>query len=732
MPSRFSPRPVLSLCFSLAVVFLYSTSFASDFQNGLTLPAGINPTGVSVGDFNKDGNVDLVVANTGGDSIEVLLGNGNGTFQSPVKYKVSGQYPDSIAVGDFNGDGNLDLAVGINPNLAILLGNGDGTFQLTSVIDNYGISFIAAADFNGDGKLDLVYCDGQAAVRLGNGDGTFQGPLTINITSAYNGLTIADFNGDGKLDLAVTEREDPGYVAVLLGDGNGFFQGPTQYSVGHYPLAVTAADFNGDGKIDLAVIDENSTRFSLTGAMAVLLGNGDGTFQTAHIFDSITDAYPKWITTADFNGDGKADLVVVNLYSNDITELLGNGDGTFQRGMNWSVGTTPYFVLVSDFNNDGLPDLATANYGSDDVTVLLGHAGGAFSGARDVVAGKRIFLYSGVLFGAAGDFNEDGKVDLVATNPSAVSVMLAQSNGSFKPPVSYPVPGPLSPDVVVADLNNDSHLDLIEVNQNVSGNGSISVLLGKGDGTFQAAVNYTVGVASVSVSVADFNGDGILDLMVADRGGSSYGDANLLLGNGDGTFRPATVVSVGNFFPYWGVAGDFNGDGKLDFAVVEVGSIAVILGNGDGTFQAPITSSGIGEAVFAAAADLNGDGKLDLVTANGLSNTVSVALGNGDGTFQTPTTYNPGANPTGVAIADFNSDGKLDIAVANDGPTGATGSFSILRGKGDGTFTVIPGGNIGCNPISVALADFNRDGQPDLAVFNVQSTEATILLNTSH
>jgi len=220
--------------------------------------------------------------------------------------------------------------------------------------------------------------------------------------------------------------------------------------------------------------------------------------------------------------------------------------------------------------------------------------------------------------------------------------------------------------------------------------------------------------------------------MVADRGGTSYGDANLLLGNGDGTFRPSTTVSVGNFFPYWGVASDFNGDGKLDFAVVDFDSITVILGNGDGTFQAPVTTQGIGEAVFAAAADLNGDGKLDLVTANSYSNTVSVALGNGDGTFQTQSTYNQGPNPIGVAIADFNGDGKLDIAVANDGPTGATGSFTVLRGKGDGTFTVTPGGNIGCNPISVALADFNGDGRPDLAVFNVQSTEATILMNTSH
>jgi hypothetical protein len=714
--------------FALAIVFL-NASVASNFQNGLTFPSGIKPSGVSAGDFNKDGNLDLVVANTGGNSIAVLLGNGNGNFQPPVKYKIGGQYPLSIAVGDFNSDGNLDLVVGMNPNLAILLGNGDGTFQPASVIANYGINFIAAADFNGDGKLDLVYC-GEAAVRLGNGDGTFQGPISLNLTSACSGLTIADFNGDGKLDLAVTESGNPGYVVVALGQGNGSFRLPVQYSVGNYPVSVAAADFNGDGKIDLAVVEPTGGT-ALTGAIALLLGNGDGTFQSANIFAAITDAESRWITTADFNGDGKADIAVVNSYSNDITELLGNGDGTFQRGMDWSVGTTPLFVLVGDFNKDGLPDLATANYGSNDVTVLLGHAGGAFSGARDILVGKTTTFQFGTLFGATGDFNEDGNVDLVATNPGALSVVLGKNDGSFTPPVRYAVQDPsFGPDVVVADLNHDSHLDLIAVNQNVNGNGSISVLLGKGDGTFQPAVNYSVGVASVSVSVGDFNGDGNLDLIVADRGGILPGDAELLLGNGDGTFQPAKIA--GNFSSAWGVVGDFNGDGKLDFAGVTALGITVILGNGDGTFQAPIMSSSIGEAVFAAAADLNGDGKLDLVTANGLSNTVSVALGNGDGTFQTPTTYNPGANPTGVAVADFNGDGKLDIAVADGGSGGGTGAFTILRGKGDGTFTITPSQSIGCNPVSVALTDFNGDGKPDLAVFNVQSTEATILLNTSH
>ena len=329
---------------------------------------------------------------------------------------------------------------------------------------------------------------------------------------------------------------------------------------------------------------------------------------------------------------------------------------SFLPAVNYSVGSHPYTVVVGDFNGDGKPDLAVANQGSNNVSVLLGKGDGTFQAAVNYVTGIEPYSV------AVGDFNGDGKLDLAVENygSSTVSVLLGNGDGTFQTAVNYAT-GVGSIVVVVGDFNGDGKLDLAVAN--VDSN-NVSVLLGKGDGTFRTAVNYGAGDEPYAEAVGDFNGDGKPDLAVANQDSNNV---SVLLGKGDGTFQAAVNYSTGtNSYPDAVVVGDFNGDGKPDLAVADPGTtyVSVFLGKGDGTFQAAVRYSAGGVPVSVTVGDFDGDGKLDLAVTNN-DNTVGVLLGNGDGTFQAAVNYGVGSYPASVAVGDFNGDGKPDLAVTN-------------------------------------------------------------------
>ncbi|HYA22720.1 MAG TPA: FG-GAP-like repeat-containing protein, partial [Terriglobales bacterium] len=282
---------------------------------------------VTAADFNHDGILDLAVDDDLDYSLKVFLGNGDGTFQNPISLPLGGNCaPFEVMTGDFNGDGNLDLvtfdAGGLCPDISVIFGNGNGTFQWPiNTPAPYPVSAFGVGDFNRDGKLDLVTVGqfgstSEVGILLGNGDGTFQAGATYPILGLPSYVAVADFNGDHKLDLAVSNGDS--FVTIFLGNGDGTFTQGNKYAV-YLPGEIQASDLNGDGKLDLAVWGENSEG----GVVDVLLGNGDGTFQppTAYSIAKGTGGP----VVGDFNGDHQPDLAVVAHNTNLMTVLLNTG-----------------------------------------------------------------------------------------------------------------------------------------------------------------------------------------------------------------------------------------------------------------------------------------------------------------------------------------------------------------------------------------------------------------------
>lgn len=348
-------------------------AYRSILSTSATFDVGLRPYSIIVGDFDKDGNTDLVTANKSSQGVSLLLGNGDGTFKPATNFSVvgfNGLSPYSVAVADFDKDGNSDLvtANNLSNNISVLFGTSNASFApaVNFALESASAPIsVAVGDFNGDGKSDIVTANNASqnvSVLLGNGTGGFGIAKNFKVASRPTSVTVGDFNGDGKSDLAVTSSFFNN-VSVLLGNGDGTFNSATQFDVGTNPNFVVVGDFNTDGKSDLAVANSDSNNVS------VLLGDGTGGFGIATNFD--VGLNPVSITVIDFDKDGNSDLAVANANSDTVSVLLGDGTGSFGSATNFDVGTKPYSVTVGDFNKDGTSDLAVANSESKNVSVLL-------------------------------------------------------------------------------------------------------------------------------------------------------------------------------------------------------------------------------------------------------------------------------------------------------------------------------------------------------------------------
>jgi len=763
---------------------------------------------IGSGDLNGDGRPDVVVANgcpptsslpdqcattTGG--VSVFLTNADGTFGTPQSFRSGGEGSQSVAVGDFNGDGKLDLAL-VNTcfgasdcstgGLSILVGNGDGSFARAHNYRSGGYlgTALGIGDFNRDGILDLAvsnyctigaapYCaNGELSLFLGRGDGSFKSPVSYSPGGCGGALAIAvtDLNGDGNPDLALAEGCTEGEVIIQLGNGDGTFQPPQVYGSGAFvATSVAVADFNGDGHLDLAVTHVTANGTVSSPVVSVLLGTGDGTFRTARTY-VVGNGAATNVTVADVNHAGKPDLVIAvssdvlgTSSSGQMRILLGRGNGTFQPARSYAAGgIDATSVVVGDFNGDGDLDVVVANRCLAGPDCLNTANNGALSvllqrGGRFLAPPEYAFPGCTANAVAVGDFNSDGNPDLAVANSCALaagslSIWIGKPNGTFQAGESFPIAGYYALSIAVGDFNGDGKPDVAVANscpgisQCAKGTAGLGVLMGNGDGTFRPEQHYSLfGVLAYSLAATDFNGDGILDFAVTVRNdctgiANCIGNVvNILLGNGDGTFRAGQTYFSGanGYFPINVATGDFNGDGKPDLALANrcvtildcsYGIVRILLNNGDGSFslKGPSARMPAGYLVNTiVVSDFNGDGKADLAVTNQFVSTnsriggVSVMMGNGDGTFAAPQSYaSGGVLAFSSAVADFNGDGKPDLLVANDSNSG------LLLGDGTGSFQTAQTYNEG-GP-SVVAADFNHDGRPDAALVGT-----IVLLNTA-
>jgi uncharacterized repeat protein (TIGR02059 family) len=518
-------------------------SSTGTFTLASTPTVGFGPSGIAISDVNSDGQLDLAVTNyngTGGGTggtVTLLLQDPPGTYTRTDFH--GGNFPAGIVVGDLNWDGQPDLAVANHNNtntVSVLLGNGTGTVfdSATSFPAGSNPNGLAIEDLNGDGQLDLAVGNNggtNVSVLLGTGIGTFDGAINYPAGTVPHGPAIGDFDQDGRPDLAVANHGS-NTVSILLNDTifspRGTFNAVLPaITVGTGPTKIASGDLNEDGRPDLAVVNYISDNVS------ILLGDGTGGFDASTPAVAVGDpvrGHPGALDIGDLDGDGHLDLAVPiyifgNVDSNQIEVFLGNGDGTFG-----AAPSSPYLV------------------------------GG--------LTPHTIKIH---------DFNRDGQLDLVVTNSNAssnsISVLLQKNTGpfGFDPAVTGPV-GPVPGAVVIGDLNRNGKPDLVVMNNGNGGNSTGSILLGTGTGPDPfplVADSFFVGNGPTGAALGDFDRDGKLDLAVP-----SWSDDNvsIRLGTGAGTFDSPLLphVDVGEQPQGIGV-GDLDGDGKLDLAVANNG-----------------------------------------------------------------------------------------------------------------------------------------------------------------
>jgi adhesin/invasin len=692
-----------------------------------TPTGGVLPEDVATGDFTGDGNADVIVANLGPDAftggVAVLRGDGTGNLADPIRTGVGTQNgTQEVAPGDFDEDGRLDAAVvtgttgGAGP-IRILIGNGAGGFTLGQTL-LAGDGHIEAADFTGDGHLDLafLYEGGAATVKLFPGLGTGRFGAAVDLPRSWDAydLEVADVNGDGRPDLVGASG---GPVWVMLNQGGGAFsEQVSSYDGGITGLEMTLGELTGDGIVDVAVVTASD------GGVKIGRGTGDGHFVLASQLTGVSFA-TGWIASGDWTGDGLADLVVNNEYaseSNIVVLFKGAGNGTFGGATYWTTGNDDPTPVHLD--GDGRLDLVTFSSDPGFVYATLNAGSGKLRAPQSTVAPA---------LGApeTGDVNADGLPDVVTVG-TRVAAYLGRGSGKFTPVVSSNGVSEGVGQIRLADFNEDGKLDVVAGLTHIGPlPNNLAVFTGNGAGGFSGPTRLPTtdwNASNESVAAGDVNGDGHADIV-----GRTNTQLAVLRGNGNGTFQPALLSGVGGFGQFGTHLTDVTGDGVLDVvAIVKTGGpdfgsgvVRVERGNGDGTFTLLQTLGFDGNpGTPGLIADLDGDGRDDVaLTATRGSNggRSGMRVGLNTGTAIGPLAfYAYPPFPLGdIDAADFDADGDLDIAGAG------FVSLAVAVNDGAGTFTT-PVELVGTTSSSRVAADFTGDGRPD--IFSINSTDRAL------
>ncbi|HET7675716.1 MAG TPA: FG-GAP-like repeat-containing protein [Gammaproteobacteria bacterium] len=592
-----------------------------------------------------------------------------------------------VAVGDVTGDGALDVvAVTNSSKIYVVPVNADGTLDTADVQTLTQDSMInnqynlALADINADGTLDIVTDDtSDINVFYGKAMLATAPDQQVAVDPSSHNIAAGDFNEDGYTDIVESGTGNPAYLQVMLNQGGKLSDPESKHSlpVNVQPWGtISVADVDGDGHLDLFVDDDGCVADS----SYLLYGNGDGTFTNPAPVPAGVCGYAAATVAAD---NGLRNLLTGSWWWDAVvTEARNLGDRKFYTYASYPYatadadGTVHGFLAndmaTADFDGDGRPDIVTASAGDGSFSLLLNSGEGGFKAPL-----VHALPVGGLASIAAADVNGDGKADvLVPGDDGTLYTWLGDGAGGFASPVTSTAASGTVNDIAIGDINGDGKQDAV-----LAAWGADEAQLCEGDGTGKFTCSDSLFVPqSEGVALVDLNGDGKADLVASSDydTGSGY-ITGVFLGDGAGNFTlSAGLATTGvnsdgspRYDAPRGIAvGDVNGDDKPDIVVGTDGATAYLFeGNGDGTFGSgtaittDLSESGSPRAV--ALDDVNGDGVLDIIAGNDSESTVAVVLGNGDGTFKAPLVYASGANNAGVAVADMDGDGQPDIVALN-------------------------------------------------------------------
>lgn len=558
---------------------------------------------------------------------------------------------------------------------------------------------VTLADVNGTGRVSYTY----QALSSNSNSGKLD--LFFATGSGPEDSIAADLDGDGVQDLIVLNKGENS-VTTMMGIGNGLFNSlPRILNVCVSPTSILVDNFDADPSLDLLLSCSSNQEITF------LSGNGNGSFGNPTRFPvTVDEAFPVFVTSADFNADGHQDFVVTAAGSDKLGVRFGASDGTFSVPTLLDVGSSPSRISIGDFDKANGPDIAVINSSDNTFSVLLNNGSGVFSPQEvyNTEAGPSDIL--------TVDINGDTYLDIVVANSlgHTLGVYLNDLSGDF--PINGVTTstdlGPIAIDS--GDFNGDNIADVAVVNINA---GNAQLMYGLGTGGFSPQTPFSTGIVPIDVTIADFNNDGENDIVIVANGDSEI----QVIPVSNGKIGFVTDVDRG---PVKSVSGDVNGDGFADKLILSSidNSINVLTGYGNGLF---VDS---GQSILAAAdpkdlklVDLNQDGELDIIMTFGTVG-LRVYEGQGGGTFSSPQNYLTANQPTEVATGDFNADGFLDVAVACSGVS----QISVFLGTSSGALGPRQDYSSGAQPVSLAAADINGDGHVDLAVGQVSELDGSL------
>lgn len=748
------------------------------FTAAARLPVGAAPISVVAADLNKDGKPDLVTANQGSGDLTFLWNTGAGTFRS-ASWQSTSMVPSALVASDLDGDGYADVVVAdkAGNRIVVLWGSSDAHFSRAgSFAVGEDPEAIVASDLDGsgDGSHDLIVCDhGSQEISIFRGwmNGSYKHAYQLPLRGTPGDLVVGALNGDLIPDLAVVDSET-GQADVYLGGGDGIFTSPAStvplpHSVplvvddgsvitidkygqlllrnsrpglpGEYdsPIVVTADGSGNTARQVVPVATDLGTVYAVIDVHRPLLIMGrplpDGEIVLTYQLLPGGGIYTR-LASGDFDKDGRDDIAVLDRASNRVLIYHQDATGEFSlEGSPIGVGFGPTDLTIADVNQDSWPDIIVANGSSGDISVIHGGPGGQFSAEirlrGGLCLGGTVALNNGLARSTpdepigvtTGIFDPSGLTDVVVVQRGAdqISLLKGTPGGGMADPslaTSYAT-GSHPVQAVAAQLGFDGRLDLAVLNE---GSRDISIFMNNGHGGFITMPRVDAGDHPTGLAIHDVDGDGIADLLV----GNDAGDLLILLGNGDGTFRPYVRADHTMHL----AVGDLNGDGQLDFVFSDASRDLLSVqfpGGAHGFVQG--RDNGLLAPGPVQIADVNGDRIPDLVVTSRGANEMFVYLGLGQSQFAAPKEFFTGTSPSSLTISDLNGDQIPDFVITNAG----SNDVSIFLGRGQGSDWTVDTGprlRVGQRPINTTVVDANGDGVKDIFCVDQDSNTVTLLL----